>query len=363
MKQLNNKIKLISASVVMAMALSACGGGSSDSNSATTIPTSPTNPTNPAQIECVNGIPKNLTTTGSGLFNQEVFSLESETNDQDEATIVFYSNKLINGVSYQNLTNFIKNAPTKIDTQYLSTYRLTQSKLDTSFKQTLTSSGFPQAYVISQDANDITLNAFTDDCTIQTENQVKLHFKQIDISGKTVADLFKYYEYPQIGKPERYMSSDIIYQLEIIKSKSLDKLLQDQTKFPAGSMISYTDQNVSPAPFISFRDANLTNLKTLDEFKTKTNTKLPVGYIWKDNQFAGYNVVYPVSATTGISYPFTENYSAVALNGKIYEANYFPEGDLLQQQKHPEDIDDQIGEFFFNKTAMITFAEAINKVL
>ena len=114
MKQLNNKIKLISASVVMAMALSACGGGSSDSNSATTNPTSPTNPTNPAQIECVNGIPKNLTTTGSGLFNQEVFSLESETNDQDEATIVFYSNKLINGVSYQNLTNFTLYT-TKID--------------------------------------------------------------------------------------------------------------------------------------------------------------------------------------------------------------------------------------------------------
>ncbi|RYL29253.1 hypothetical protein [Acinetobacter piscicola] len=362
MKKLNKKIKLISTSVVISMALSACGGGSSnDGNSAATNPTHPTTPTNPTtpttptNIECVNGIPKNLKTTGSGFFSEEIFSLERESN------LVFYSNTLHNGVIYQNLTHFLKNSPTSISTDYIDQYRLTPSKLDTSFKQTLTSSGFPLGYVISQNGNSTVLNQFSDECTIQAETQVKSHAIQIDISGKTIADLFKYYDYPNSGNAQRYISSNIVNFLKYHDKKLLNSLLLDQTKFPAGSKIGYIDQTILNAPNITFNDSNLTNYKTIEEFIA--NTKIPKGYVWKTDQFAGYQVAYPVSSSTGIGYPFTQNYTAVRLNGKIYSAAYFPAGDLIKMQMDPSEKNVDMSETYFNKTAMMTLANALNKVL
>ena len=368
MLYINKKINQLSLAVAMAITLSACGGGGSDHNNSTaanpsnpTSPTTPTTPTTPNQITCVNGIPQNLKTTGSGIFSEEIFSLEVESNDQDQATPTFYSNKISNGVLYQTLTSLVKNSPSKIDTQYLSQYNLTRSKLDTSFKQTLTSSGFPLGYLISQDGDFALLNQFSDECTIQSENQIRMHIQQIDISGKTIADLFKYYDYPNAGNAKRYISSDIANVIKENNKDSLDKLLLDQTKFPAGSKISYIDQSIFNSPSFSFRDSDLSDYKTIDEFKA--NTKLPTGYIWKDDQFAGLKVAYPVNATTGVGYPFTDNYNAVELNGKIYEASYFPAGDLIHTQMDPSEQNVDMSETYFNKTALTTFVDALNKVL
>ncbi len=353
----DKKIHQISLAITMAITLSACGGSDHNDRVAAnpSDPTSPTNPTTPEKINCVNGIPTNLKTTGSGFFSDENFSLERENS------LVFISNKVSNGVIYQNLTNFLKNPPTVIDTDYLPKYRLTRSKLDTSLKQTLTSSGFPIGYLISQDGNSSVLNQFSDECTIQTESQIKSHAIQIDISGKTIADLFKYYDYPNAGNAERYISSDIANFLEHNDQKSLSKLLLDQTQFPAGSKIGYIDQTIFKAPNITFSEDDLTNYKTIDEFMS--NTKIPKGYVWKEDQFAGYKVAYPVNASTGIGYPFTQNYTAVLLNAKVYSANYFPEGDLIQIQMDPSEKNIDMSETYFNKTAMITLADALNKVL
>lgn len=346
----------ICLAVAIAITLSGCGGSSENNETTKTV-----TPIEPEKIVCVNGIPQNLKTKGNGIFSEEVFVLELANNDNDRTVLAFNSNTLSNGVLYSNVTNYLKNSPTKIETQYLPQYYLTHQKLDTSFKQTQTSRGFPEGYVISQEGDYIVLNQFSDECTIQAENQIKTHIKQIDISGKTIADLFKYYDYPNNGNAERYISSDIANFLEYNDNDSLSKLLLDQTKFPTGSKISYIDQSISNASHITFNGNDLTDYKTIDEFKT--NTKLPEGYIWKDDQFAGYKIAYPVSTSNGISYPFTQNYTAVILNDKIYSANYFPEGDLIQQQKQPKETDLQISETYFNKTSMLTIVEALNKVL
>lgn len=355
MKQLNNKIKIICTSVAMTMTLSACGGGSSSDNQAQSSTNLP-----PAKIECVNGIPKNLKTTGSGFFNEEIFSLESDVNDQGKDSLVFYTNTIIDSVIYQNLTTFIKNGPSKYDITNYAPYRLTRSRLNTSFKQSLTSSGFPKGYMISQDQNSTLLNDFNDLCTIDPENQIKAHLKHKDISGMTVSDLFKYYEYPETGNPERYLASNIA---KILKnnSDSLNKLLQDNTKFPAGAKIAYVDQSFIQSANFGFSDDSVTTYKTLDEFKIAT--KLPSGYVWKNDQFSGLNVVYPINSSINKVSPFTKGFSAIEMNGKIYKSDLIPEGDLIKIQMDPLETQVDMSETYFNKIAMQTFAEAVNKTL
>lgn len=362
MIKIKTQLQQICLTVASALVLSACGGSNNNNQSSETTPTnpsSPTTPTTPTQIECVNGIPKNLKTAGSGFFNEEIFSLESDANDQGKDSLVFYTNTIIDSVVYQNLTTFIKNGPSKYDITNYTPYMLTRSRLNTSFKQSFTSSGFPIGYMISQDQNSELLNQFNDQCTINTENQIKAHLKQIDISGMTVSDLFKYYEYPKSGNPERYLASNIANILDNNDTDSLNKLLQDKTKFPAGAKIAYYDQSFTLSDNFGFSDDNVTTYETLDEFKIAI--KLPSGYVWKNDQFAGLNVVYPINSSTNKVYPFTNGLSAIEMNGKIYESDLIPEGDLIKIQMDPSETNVDMSETFFNKIAMQTFAEAVNK--
>ena len=172
MKQLNNKIKLISASVVMAMTLSACGGGSGDGNSATTNPTSPNNPTTPttpAQIECVNGIPKNLKTTGSGFYDQEFFILDTDYDTNDNEQLVINAQQLKNGVLYEYSANLLKNS-IKPSLYGGIDYLLTPSKLEMVSKRAETSAGIPLGYVLSQNGDSAKVAMFTDSCSMSTGN-------------------------------------------------------------------------------------------------------------------------------------------------------------------------------------------------
>lgn len=350
------KLSKLTIMILISFSLTACGDGSSSDNQAQSSTNLPT-----AKIECVNGIPKNLKTAGSGLFNEEIFSLESDVNDQGKDSLVFYTNTIIDSVIYQNLTTFIKNGPSKYDITNYTPYMLTRSRLNTSFKQSLTNIGFPIGYMISQDQNSALLNQFNDLCTINPENQFQAHLKQIDISGMTVSDLFKYYEYPISGNPERYLASNIAYILKNNRSDSLNKLLQDKTKFPAGAKIAYYDESLTLSDNFGFSDDDVTTYKTLDEFKIAI--KLPSGYVWKNDQFAGLNVVYPINSTTNKVYPFTNGLSAIEMNGKIYESDLIPEGDLIKIRMDPSEINVDMSETFFNKIAMQIFAEAVNKAL
>lgn len=344
----------LSVYLLLTASLTACGGSSSDSGAS---PASFSNTT--STMTCVNGIPKNLNTQGTGILNEEWFSLE-EGNYDEEQPVVLYSNKIIDGILYQDTTNLIKNASINSDIDDVDNYVLTPNTFTTAFQYKKTSSGFPLGYAISQSEQTLQINRFNDTCSIHSEQQVNQHFKKIDISGKTVSDLFKYYEYPQTAPAERYISSGVIYTLENANKDTLKKLLNDQTKFPAGSTLSYIDQQTSTAPVIFFSKSDQTDFRSLEEFKKATIT--PKGYQWKDDIFSNHNVTYLVNATTGQRTTLTNADTGVQLDGKIYQAYLIAEGDLAQDLKLPDESTD-MSETFFNKTAVQTIADALNRVL
>ncbi|EXB45509.1 hypothetical protein [Acinetobacter sp. 1000160] len=346
----------LSVYLLLTASLTACGGGSSDTS---THPTSFTSNTT-STLTCVNGIPKNLNTQGTGIFNEEWFSLE-EGNYDEEQPVVLYSNKIIDGILYQNTTNLIKNASINSDIDDLDNYVLTPNTFTTAFQYKKTSSGFPLGYAISQSEQTLQINRFNDTCSIHSEQQVNQHFKKIDISGKTVSDLFKYYEYPQTAPAERYISSGVVYTLENANKDALKKLLNDQTKFPAGSTLSYIDQQTSTAPEIFFSKSDQTDFRSLEEFKKAT--VIPKGYQWKDDIFSNHKVTYLVNATTGQRTTLTDAYAGVQLDGKIYQAYLIAEGNLAQDLKQLPDESMDMSETFFNKTAVQTIADALNRVL
>jgi len=342
--------------LLLTASLTACGGGSSDSSSS---PASFTTNTKSA-ITCVNGIPKNLKTQGTGIFNDEWFSLE-EGNYDEKQPVVLYSNKIIDGIYYQDTTNLIKGSSIDNDNNYLDDYFLTPHTFTTTFQYKKTSSGFPLAYAISQSDNTLQLNRFNDTCNIHSDQQINQRFKKIDISGKSVSDLFKYYEFPQTVQADRYISSGVVYNLENANKDALKKLLNDQTKFPAGSTLSYIDQQTSTAPEIFFSKSDQTDFRSLEEFKKAT--VIPKGYQWKDDIFSNHKVTYLVNATTGQRTTLTDAYAGVQLDGKIYQAYLIAEGDLVQDQKQLPNESLDMSETYFNKAAVQTIADALNRVL
>lgn len=346
----------LSVYLLLTASLTACGGGSSDSSSSPTSFTSNT----ASAIICVNGIPKNLKTQGTGIFDEEWFSLE-EADDREEAAVVFYSYKLINGIFYQNTTNLIKSSPVGSDIDYIDDYVLTPNTFTTAFQYKKTSSGFPIGYAISQSENTLQLNRFNDTCSIHSEQQINQRFKKIDISGKTISDLFKYYEFPQTTQTERYISSGVAYNLENINKDTLKELLNDQTKFPQGSTLGYVDQQISTAPEIFFSKSDQTDFRDLEEFKKAT--VIPKGYRWKDDTFSNHKVTYLVDSSTGKRTTLTNAYAGVQLDGKIYAAYLIAEGDLAQDLKRLPDESMDMTETYFNKAAVQTMADALNRVL
>ena len=355
MKQLNNKIKLISASVVMAMALSACGGGSSDGNSATTNPTSPTNPTNPAQIECVNGIPKNLTTTGTGFYDQEFFILGTDNDAQDNALLTINAQQLKNGVLYEYSANLLKNSikPTLyggID------YLLTPSKLETISKRAETSSGIPLGYVISQNGDSAKVAMFTDSCSMSTELQINTHLKHVDLSGKKIAELFTYNTNSSGFKEYKYLSNQMAHYFSEHPAIA-EKLINSSYTFPQGSLMGFNDQQIYSSPIISFsQDYNYGN-ETLDQIIT--NVKLDTNEVWKKDKFAGLNVAYVIDKNTSkYVYPIDP---IVEMNGKAHDTEWLIPGNFLEYANSYE-TGQEVDDIYFNKTAIQTLADAINTV-
>ncbi|MCU4338760.1 hypothetical protein [Acinetobacter dispersus] len=346
----------LSVYLLLTASLTGCGGGSSDSSSSPASFASNT----ASAIICVNGIPKNLKTQGTGIFDEEWFSLE-EGDDREEAAVVFYSNKIIDGIFYQNTTNLIKGSTVNNETDYLDDYVLTPNTFTTAFQYKKTSSGLPIGYAISQSENTLQLNRFNDTCSIHSEQQINQRFKKIDISGKTISDLFKYYEFPQTTQTKRYLSSGVVYNLENISKDTLKKLLNDQTKFPQGSTLSYVDQQISTVPEIFFSKSDQTDFRDLEEFKKAT--AIPEGYRWKDDTFSNHKVTYLVDSSTGKRTTFTDAYTGVQLDGKIYAAYLIAEGDLAQDPKHLPDESMDMSETYFNKAAVQTMSDALNRVL
>lgn len=336
---------------LLSISLAACGGGNSDGDSIAEN-------LNPTSIQCVNGIPKNLKTKGNGVFSQELFSIDTVSDQDDEDQVIFRSNRLENGVWYENLSQIIPNAFTRLDDEYNAGYHLTPKTLTTSFKQTITTAGLPLGYVIEQNKEALTLVPFSDTCDLNTERKIAVHLNQLDLSGKTMADLLAYYEPGNPQKAKRYLPSHVRFALA--EDRTLyQKLKTNPVTFPAGSVIYFPDQEIYIAPSISFYESEKTPLRSLTEYTNHSSNRLPAGYSWKSDTFAGYNVVYPINTQSGAYAYFDDAYPGVEYQGGIYSGFGVIPGNYLNYSQDARDEDIDMDTTYFNKTAAQSFANIL----
>lgn len=157
----------------------------------------------------MNGIPKNLKTTGSGFYDQEFFILGTDYDENDNEQLVINAQQLKNGILYEYGTDYLKKSiqPTLyggID------YLLTPSKLEAVSKRVKTSSGIPLGYVISQNGDSAKIAMYTDSCSMSTELQIDTHITRIDLSGKKIAELFAYNLNSTGSKEYKYLSNQMV---------------------------------------------------------------------------------------------------------------------------------------------------------
>lgn len=334
---------------LLSISLVACGGGDGDSIAENL---------NPTDIQCVNGIPKNLKTKGNGIFSEELFSIDTFSDQDDEDQVIFKSNRLENGVWYENLSQIIPNTLTRLNDEYYAGYHLTPKTLTTSFKQITTTAGLPWGYVTEQNKEALTVVPFSDSCDLSTERKIALHLDQLDLTGKTMADLLAYYELGNPKKAKRYLPSHVEQTLS--QDRTLyQKLKTNPITFPAGSVIYFPDQEIYTTPSISFYESEKTDLRNLTEYTNDSSNRLPTGYTWKSDTFAGYKVVYPINSQTGAYAYFNEAYPGVEYQGGIYSGLGVIPGNYLKYSRNDSAEDIDMDTTYFNKTAAQTFANIL----
>lgn len=351
-----NSINLtkLSSAILVGLALTACGGGSSNNEQ-----TSNGNNQKPSEkIECIDGIPKNLKTQGSGFYDEEFFVLNADYDAQQNEQFVIYSNVLKNGVIYQNSTNLLKNTLPLDDYSDSIDYILTPSKLETTNKSRLTSSGIPLGYILSQNNDSAQFVMFTDSCNLSSDFQVSTHIKRVDLSGKKISELFAYTVNSKGQKEYTYLTNNLVHYMIWEKPEIGEKIKNSQFTFPQGSFIGFNDQEIYNAPVISFSEGQNEDEKTLDDYIASHS--LNTGESWKKDTMGGLNVLYAINSTTG-KYVYGID-PIVEMKGNLYNTEWAIPGNFIQYISDYE-TGQEVNELYFNKTAIQTIADAINATL
>lgn len=329
---------------LLSISLVACGGGDGDSIAENL---------NPTDIQCVNGIPKNLKTKGSGFYDQEFFTWDTDYDKNDNEKLVINAQQMKNGVLYEYSANLLKNS-IKPSLYAGIDYLLTPSKLEMVSKRTETSSGIPLGYVISQNGDSAKVAMFTDSCSMSTELQFDTHIKRIDLSGKKIAELFAYNTDSSGFKEYKYLSN----QMQHYFSEHPDiaeKLINSAYTFPQGSLMGFNDQEIYSSPIISFSQDSVYKNTNFDQ--VIASEILDPSDIWKKDKFAGLNVAYAVDKTTGqYVHPVDP---IVEMNAKVHATEWLIPGNYLEYTNSYE-TGLEVGDTYFNKTAIQTLADAIN---
>lgn len=344
----------------MAITVTACGGGSDhkDSNANTTTPNTPTNPTTPTtpeKINCVNGIPQNLKTLGSGFYDQEFFIWGTDDDTNGNEQFVINAQQLKNGVLYEYSANLLKNS-IKPSLYGGIDYLLTPSKLETVSKRAETSAGIPLGYVLSQNGDSAKVAMFTDSCSMSSELQIDTHITRVNLSGKKIAELFAYNLDSNGFKEYKYLSNQMAYYFSE-HPEIVEKLLNSNYTFPQGAQMGFNDQEIYSSPIISFSHDYDYGSKTLDQLINSST--LEANETWKKEIFAGLNVAYVIDKNTNqYIYPVDP---LVEMNGKVYNTEWLIPGDVLKYSNSYE-TGQEVTDTYFNKTAIQTLADAINSI-
>ncbi|MFW1798575.1 hypothetical protein ACG9YX_00795 [Acinetobacter nematophilus] len=345
----------LSSVILVGLALTACGGDSNNNEHTSDIANTQSQS---EKIECSNGIPKNLKTAGSGFYDEEFFWLSTDYDTQNNEQFVIYSNILKNGVLFQNSTNLLKNAqPLNGDSGSID-YLLTPSKLETTNKSTLTSSGIPLGYVLSQNNDSAQFVMFTDSCNLSSDFQVSTHIKRVDLSGKKISELFTYSVNSKGQNEYKYLTNNLVHYMIWENPKIGEKIKNSQFTFPQGSIIVFNDQEIYSAPVITFSEDDNVDKKNLDDYIS--SHPLSTGESWKKDTMGGLNVLYAINSTTG-KYVYGID-PIVEMKGNLYNTEWAIPGNFIQYISDYE-TGQEVNELYFNKTAIQTIADAINATL
>lgn len=338
-------LRILSVALV-SISLAACGSDDGDSDSIAEN-------LNPTDIQCVNGIPKNLKTQGSGFYDQEFFIWDTDYDSNDNEKLVINANQMKNGVLYEYSANLLKNS---IQPSLYAgiDYLLTPSKLEVVSKRTETSSGIPLGYVISQNGDSAKVAMFTDSCSMSKELQIDTHIKRIDLSGKKIAELFAYNIDSSGFKEYKYLSNQMQQYFSEYPDLA-EKLINSTYTFPQGSFMGFNDQEIYSSPIISFSQDYVYNNTNFDQ--VIASDILDPSEIWKKDKFAGLNVAYAVDKMTG-QYVHAVD-PIVEMNAKVHPTEWLIPGNYLEYTNTYE-TGQEVGETYFNKTAIQTLADAIN---
>lgn len=353
--RIKSKLKsnvMMTSVLTTAVLLSGCGGGSDGVSITDNIDQN-------QAIQCVNGIPKNLKTKGDGVLSQELFGLETNIQN-NQSTLFFTSNVLEQGVLYEKISQLIPNNVPSSFSEFDSGYQISPNHLTTQFKLKVGSNGFPVGYVLSQNNEAMQFVPFSDQCNTQPERQIAMHLKTIDLSGQNISKLLAYYQLNST-ETERLINSDLYNKISS-NTALYQKFLASTATFPANSKIYYIDKTIYTQPIFYFNDnSNKPEFNSLDAYISHADQKLPSGYSWKKDQFAGHPIAYPINSKTG-SYAFLQSdkiFPAVQYNGKIYQAKGAIPGDIMQYAKNDPNEAVEMETTYFNKAAAQFFADAI----
>lgn len=366
---LSNLISVTSPLILLSIFLIGCNGNDSNSNQLTSnslfsTSSKESNKNNEGNDlaktkKCDNGIPNNLNTEGNGFLDEDLYQLTNYI-DNNINYLMFKKMTLKNGVWYQNNTQLIKNSLGELRQKDLEIigYQLSPNFITTTFNQTSSINGLPQAYIKAQSSNSIKYYMFNDTCNLESEREINITLQQVDISGKTFNELLGNFK-SDLDKELPYIST-INKQILSSKSQVFNKLKSNSTKFPAGSKIAYQFTEQYNSPTLYFNENSQSSFSSLNDYIYAPQNTLPAKYQWKRDKFANFNVAYPVlSATQKPDNQIdTYVYPAVEFNGKIYQAVATYPGNFLDieslQYNHKS---------FFNQKAAETFAQIYSQSL
>lgn len=313
-------VKKLGFFIPLVLTLTACGGGSDDSNGSTNGPNTGNN-----KIQCNKGIPSGMPPLGRGIFDQDLYSIDTQYDSNlppSQAKPHLVGEKLsLNKHTLYTSTVAISHPESEVETQsHNFDYLLNDKGLFTTKEYTQANDGsWPIGYIHSMSENQITFNHFNDVCDLEVYSS-DLELEKIDLSGQPISLLFEQdqnvshigYKHIENGFGYFIDPSWPISAEEKQRKQNFEIMLKDKTLFPTGSYV-YLMKPIKQNSTVYYFDEEPTDYSTLQEWAKNTykNHKN-----WKEIKVGGYQVLQALNDDQ------TYNCSidpAILKDGKVYD--------------------------------------------
>ncbi|UOG16962.1 hypothetical protein [Acinetobacter sp. PK01] len=320
--------------------LSGCGGGSGDSTSSTPPSTSNSSSGGSTTLTCNRGILLNSQITGTTIFDEPLYNLDyeykSSVNTPNYVTQLYADVIQRNGqmlyVNYAPIYNVSAeelDKSTAENEEIYEGYILNSQGLYTQKTLQKQSSGWPYYYLSSSQGLQVSTALFNDECSLNAGKQ-NFNFEKIDLSGKTIADIFP--TNILTGYPK---TQDYIYlhnQIGMIlkgNKDALAALLSSTATFPSGSYVYVPKSIVYDDYQFYFSESTVTDATSLNDWIQKHYGQSD--YTYKIGKVSNLDVAYSVDSSGNPLYEAGAD-PAISKDGKIYDGEWDVKGDILSPE-------------------------------